>query len=108
MLQGEELLTFSMLGNLLKNAVEASPRQSRVTVKISAENDILITIHNFGVVPEEIQSRFFEKYATSGKESGTGIGTYSAKLMAEVQGGEIAFDSSGEEGTTITVRFPKR
>ena len=106
MMLGEELLTFSMLGNLLKNAVEASQRSDRVSVRVCCDNGIVISIHNYGEIPEAIRPRFFEKYVTAGKKSGTGLGTYSAKLMAEVQGGTISFDSTAEAGTTLTVRFP--
>lgn len=105
-MQGEELLTFSMLGNLVKNAVEASPKKGHVTVTVECGDEISISIHNEGLVPDNVREHFFDKYVTSGKASGTGIGTYSAKLMAEVQGGTIAFESSANAGTTLTVRFP--
>src|SRR5207245_2100229 len=47
----------------------------------------------------------FTKYATSGKGAGLGIGTYPARLMARVQGGDISLRTSEEEGTTITVQL---
>lgn len=103
---GEELLCFSMLGNLLKNAVEASPKNGKVTVTVSCDERVLITIHNEGLIPEAVRARFFDKYVSSNKVSGTGIGTYSAKLMAQVQGGTITFASTPGEGTTLAVRLP--
>ena len=66
-----------------------------------------ISIHNSQAVPESVRDRFFEKYSTSGKEKGTGLGTYSAKLMAETQGGAVSFVTSEEQGTTVTVYLPK-
>jgi two-component system sensor histidine kinase/response regulator len=54
-----------------------------------------------------MHSTFFEKYTTSGKKGGTGLGTYSAKLIAETQGGRISMDSSEEKGTTIKITFSK-
>ncbi len=100
---GEHLLCYSMFANLLKNAVEASPSGLPVTVFIEEKNVAIIRIHNHGVIPEEIRSKFFDKYITAGKVDGSGLGTYSAKLMAEVQGGSIQFDTSENTGTTITV-----
>ena len=38
--------------------------------------------------------------------TGTGLGTYSARLMAEVQRGRIGMETSDEQGTTITVQLP--
>jgi signal transduction histidine kinase len=65
-----------------------------------------IAIHNAGVVPEAVRDRFFEKYATSGKRSGTGLGTYSAQLIAKAHGGHIEFTTSEAEGTRVTVVLP--
>jgi signal transduction histidine kinase/CheY-like chemotaxis protein len=103
----EELLCYSLLANLIKNAVEASIEGSTVTITLRAgAADVVVDIHNAGVVPEGIRESFFEKYATAGKVEGTGLGTYSARLMARVQGGEIAMKSSVDEGTTLTVLLP--
>ncbi len=103
----EELLCYSMLANLIKNAIEASPDKEKVTISFSEESDeAVIRIHNKGAVPEDIRDRFFEKYVTSGKTTGTGLGTYSARLMAEIQKGRISMTASESEGTTVTVRFP--
>ncbi len=106
--QGEELLCYSMLANLLKNAAEASPEDGEITVALTHENETgAIRIHNRGAVPEDIRDRFFDKYVTSGKKLGTGLGTYSARLIAETQGGSIHLDTSDETGTTVTVRLPR-
>lgn len=106
---GEDLLCHSMLANLVKNAVEASPEKERITITITRKHGFcVIGVHNRGAVPEEIRERFFEKYATSGKSGGTGLGTYSAKLIAETHGGSIGFESSEENGTTVSVRLPLR
>lgn len=105
--RGEDLLYYSMLANLMKNAVEASPGGSQITVFLDKDGDVaIIRLHNSGTVPEEIRDRFFEKYATSGKKKGTGIGTYSAKLIAEAHNGEISMTTSETEGTTIMLRLP--
>lgn len=103
---GEELLTMSMLGNLIKNAIEASAEQEVVTVAVSYDDDALISIHNNGVIPPEMRDNFFEKYATVGKEQGTGLGTYSAKLIAKTQKGDISFTTDNEDGTRLTVSLP--
>lgn len=103
---GEELLCYSMLANLLLNAVEASPPGSVVRVELCDSGQAQVRIHNQGEVPEAMRARFFEKYATHGKHQGTGLGTYSARLIARVQGGELTMHSSAAEGTTLSVRLP--
>ncbi|MGE0085194.1 MAG: response regulator [Desulfococcaceae bacterium] len=104
--QGEELLCYSMLSNLIRNAFEASPEGERIRIELAREKDYaVIRIHNKGAVPPEIRDRFFDKYVTSGKKSGTGLGTYSARLIALTQGGSIDMDTSEEKGTILTVRL---
>ncbi|ETR72322.1 MAG: hypothetical protein OMM_07573, partial [Candidatus Magnetoglobus multicellularis str. Araruama] len=71
------------------------------------ENAFCISIHNKGAVPEAVRENFFEKYTTSGKPNGTGLGTYSAKLIAETLGGSITMASSEKLGTMITLSFPR-
>ena len=103
---GEELLCHSMLGNLVRNALEASPRGGTVRISLESGDPARIAVHNAGEVPAPVRERFFEKYATFGKERGTGLGTYSARLTAEVMGGRISFASSAAEGTTVAVEIP--
>lgn len=104
---GEELLCYSMLANLLKNAIEASPEQGCITVRLGKTAGMAsIAIHNQGAVPESIRERFFDKYVTCGKESGTGLGTYSALRIAETMGGNIMLDSNDPAATTIIIRLP--
>ncbi|MFH1915038.1 MAG: PAS domain-containing sensor histidine kinase [Pseudomonadota bacterium] len=103
----ERPLIYSMFSNLIKNAVEASEGRP-VTVDIQTGEECRISIANAGAVTVSMQTRFFEKYATEGKRGGTGLGTYSARLVAERHGGSIAMCSSPESGTTVTVRLPHR
>ncbi len=41
-----------------------------------------------------------------GQKTGTGLGTYSARLIAETQGGSIHMTTSEPNGTTITIELP--
>lgn len=104
--EAEEYLCYAMLSNLVKNAVEASPDGMEVQVLIRTGPTLRIEILNQGEIPLAIRDRFFSMYATSGKQGGTGLGAYSARLMARTMGGDITFDSSSEEGTRLTVTLP--
>lgn len=103
---GEEVLVRTLLSNLVKNAVEASPEGGRVAVKVHAERPVWIAITNAGAVPDAVRDRFFDKYVTSGKRGGTGLGTYSARLMAEAMGGTVELDTSAAGMTTVSVSLP--
>jgi two-component system, sensor histidine kinase and response regulator len=112
----EELLVYSVLANLLKNASEASPPGSVITCTLilpteepspsSQKNFILLELHNLGAVPKDIRKTFFEKYATSGKSDGTGLGTYSARLIARTLGGDLTMQTDDITGTTLSLSLP--
>ncbi len=104
---GEELLCYSMLSNLVKNAMEASPHGEQVSLYLDGlEEMAVITIHNQGTVPEEIRESFFDKLSTLGKKGGTGLGTYSALLIARTQKGDIHMETSEEAGTYVRIFLP--
>jgi PAS domain S-box-containing protein len=107
--QGEEIMCYNIFANLFKNAVEAAPAESVVTIRMERTETtglIMIAINNMGMVPEEIRDRFFEKYATAGKRGGTGLGTYSAQRLTETLGGRITMQTAPLAGTTVTVWLP--
>lgn len=126
MLSGEAILLESLFANLIQNAVDAAPEGTQITIAVrspkDASEDILdngselhqrthgamhvIGIHNFGAIPREIRDHFFDRYVTRGKEHGTGIGTYSAMLIAKTHGGTIRFTTSESEGTHLIVSLP--
>jgi CheY-like chemotaxis protein len=100
---GDAMLTYSLLNNLIKNACEAAPEHSRVIATLYADNPLRIEIVNKGVIPEAIRTRFFDKFVTDGKATGTGLGTYSARLLARAQHGEVVFAVDDDAQTTSLI-----
>lgn len=112
---GEKLYLDNLFANLLRNAIEASPEGSTVYLSIQPAGSGIsgkpeshqVVIHNESSVPEEIRDRLFDRYVTSGKPGGSGIGTYVARLIARVHGGDVSFDTSEEAGTSFYVVLPR-
>ncbi len=105
---GDAMLCYSLFQNLLKNACEAAPDATKVSIKLYDQSPLRIVIENKGAVPVDMRHRFFDKYATSGKTGGTGLGTYSAKLLTQAQLGSIELSVVDDTNTTaITVLLPK-
>lgn len=109
--KAEELLCYSILANLAMNALEASPDGGTVRVAIGPSPrprgmGVELSVHNAGAVPAAVRGNFFEKYSTHGKASGTGLGAYSARLMARVQGGELEMATHDADGTVLTLWLP--
>ena len=103
----DEILLRRVVGNLVKNALEASRRGE--TVRIGIENGhegALIFVNNTSVLGPEIRRQMFQRSFTT-KGNGRGIGTYSVKLFTEKYlGGKVWFESSEEAGTTFYLSIP--
>lgn len=103
--RGEEPLCYSIVANLVKNAIEASDPGEQVAITLRAGTPVALSVHNPAMVPPGIIDRFFDKYVTA-KSGGTGLGTYSARLMARAQNGELQLRTDPDAGTTLTLTLP--
>jgi signal transduction histidine kinase len=108
---GDALIFRRVLLNMMKNALEATPKGGHVSVGCERRKDakgdhILFWVHNRGVMAEDVQHRIFQR-SFSTKGEGRGIGTYSMKLfMVQYLKGDIWFVSNEEEGTLFYAALP--
>jgi two-component system sensor histidine kinase SenX3 len=101
------------VNNLLSNAVQYSPENSRVGVGVSSLNDrieIVITDQGPGMTVEESE-RVFERFyrtdqARSRSTGGTGLGLAIVKHIINNHGGDIKVWSKPGQGSTFTIRLP--
>jgi two-component system sensor histidine kinase/response regulator len=106
--RGDALLCYSLLNNLLKNACEAAPVGSRVRIALSDAQPLHISLENQPAVPEPFRAQFFDKYSSFGKAGGSGLGTYSAKLLAQAQHGSLQLDvDAAADLTRLHLRLPR-
>ncbi len=103
----DRTLLLRVLGNLIKNALEASPSGAEVRVSSRREGDrAVFTVHNLTAMPREIQLQVFQR-SFSTKGSDRGLGTYSIRLLSErYLKGKVSFTSSPEDGTVFTAVYP--
>ncbi|OEU67604.1 MAG: hypothetical protein BA863_00060 [Desulfovibrio sp. S3730MH75] len=105
-INGEMVLLRTMFRNLIKNGVEGSVKGGKVSISVeSGESFTTVSISNSLPVPVEVRDRFFNKYVTAGKEDGTGLGTYSANLIAKTHNASIHMETSDQDGTTVSAKF---
>lgn len=104
----DRTLLARILGNMVKNALEAVGPNEQVTLGCTAgDGRVEFSVHNPGEMPREVQLQVFQRsFSTKGR--GRGLGTYSIKLLAErYLAGKAWFTSSAEAGTTFHVSFPR-
>lgn len=103
-------LLMRVLGNMLKNALEATAKGHTVTLDCLDQGpDVMFVVHNPEVMPDEVQLQVFQRSFSTKGQPGRGIGTYSMKLFGEQYlGGKVEFVSRCPHGTTFTLTLPKR
>ncbi|MFO7594936.1 MAG: HAMP domain-containing sensor histidine kinase [Desulfocurvibacter africanus] len=105
---GNDTLFHAMLGNIVKNAVEASPEESGIGIAVeSSEEQVKVSVHNTGEIPQQVRGKLFKKYISYGKKEGSGLGVYNASLIARNFGGELGYESSAQGGTTAWILLPR-
>lgn len=98
----DPVLLRRILGNMTKNALEASESNGFVTLSAFQKGKkSIFSVHNNSYMEREVQLQVFNRsFSTKGK--GRGIGTYSIKLFSEKYlKGKVYFDSSRKKGTTF-------
>ncbi len=103
----EEDLFRSMLSNLILNALQASPEGGSISITLDGAEENAISICNTGEVPSEIREMFFDKYVSSKSSAGSGLGTYSARLIARTHGGDLVVDTETPGETCVSVILPQ-
>jgi signal transduction histidine kinase len=99
-------LFHSMLGNLVTNALEASPETGSVSIVLAKRDGLTVIIRNQGEVPLSMRETFFDKYSTSSPARGSGLGTYSARLIARTHGGDVTVETGNPGETSVIVTLP--
>lgn len=101
----------TILGNLVSNAIKATPRDGRVEVRATGEGgDAVLTVTDTGVgiAPEHIPYLFDRLFRVDssrvrGDDGGSGLGLSIVKRLAMLLGGRVTVQSQVGEGTTFTV-----
>jgi signal transduction histidine kinase len=100
-------LVSRVLVNMLKNALEATPRGETITAGCEEDGKHLrFWVRNPGRIPQDSQAQIFHRtFSTKGE--GRGLGTYSMKLFAEnYLEGRVGFITDETVGTEFFLRLP--
>jgi two-component system phosphate regulon sensor histidine kinase PhoR len=111
---GDEGKIQTVLENLLENAVNYSPKGSRVSVEVSdRDKEVVISVIDEGIgIPATQLERIFERFhrvnASDDQEQyGYGLGLYISKRLIEIQGGSIWAESEVGRGSRFSFSLPK-
>ena len=99
--------------NLIENAINYSPENTKVSVTSKIKDGIVeISVTDQGIgIPEEDLARIFERFyrvdpARSRQTGGTGLGLSIVKHVAAKHGGDVKVWSAENVGSTFTLMLP--
>ena len=110
---GVELLLDEIVYNLADNAIKYNRPGGEVVITTARiDGRIALQVRDTGIgIPEAHRGRVFERFyrvdkSHSKEVGGTGLGLSIVKHAAAYHDADVTIDSTEDEGTTVTVRFP--
>jgi len=106
--KGHEDRLERVIGHIVQNAIDATDKDGRVTLKVTAQGEdavIEVSDTGHGMTPEFVRDRLFKPFQTT-KPTGMGIGAYESLQYVQELGGRILVDSAPGEGTCVRVMLP--
>lgn len=99
-----------VISNLVTNAIDATPQNGAVNIRVARGTDhqgvITVSDNGSGIAPQNV-NKVFEPFFTTKKDVGTGLGLWVSKEIVEKLGGTIEATSPGEnQGATFLVSLP--
>jgi two-component system phosphate regulon sensor histidine kinase PhoR len=104
-----------VIENLLSNATKYTNKGGHITVTLeNKEKTAILKVKDTGVgISLAQEAKLFKKFSRldnplSSEAGGSGIGLYLLKQIIDLHGGTVTVKSKEGEGTTFTVRLPKK
>ena len=107
LMETDSVILGRVIGNMVKNALEASAPGETVTVSSETSGDrVWFRVHNAAYMSQNVQRQVFTR-SFSTKGGARGMGTYGMKLLTErYLQGSVGFVSNQDEGTTFFAHYP--
>jgi len=109
----EKILLEQALGNILKNAIEFSPKGGTITVKASESNtSVTIVVLDEGPgIPPHVSTKLFTRFFSVARpdtgDRGNGLGLRFVRKIMQLHGGEITLKNRLlQNGAEARLRFP--
>ncbi len=106
--RGHEERIERVLGHVVQNALDATPIDGRVTLRlqrVGSHAQVEVEDTGCGMTQEFIDQRLFKPFQTT-KAAGMGIGAYESYQYLQELGGKINVTSAPGRGTQVTILLP--
>jgi putative PEP-CTERM system histidine kinase len=98
-----------VIGHLIQNAIEATPKEGKVIIRIELQDDsviVEITDTGQGMSAEFMRDCLYKPFEST-KSAGMGIGVFESREYISELGGQLEVESSTSTGTTFRVILPQ-
>jgi signal transduction histidine kinase len=98
------------VGNVVRNAIEASPPGEKVRLSIVCDGDwveIRVDDHGPGISDDSGQSVFDAFYSTKTDRGGSGLGLSITRDMIGQLGGQVHLENRADGGARATIRLQR-
>jgi putative PEP-CTERM system histidine kinase len=99
----------SVLGHLIQNALDATPEDGRVSVRVHQDgSDALIDVEDSGcgMDADFVRNRLFRPFDTTKGMAGMGIGAFESREYLRILGGDLEVRSQPRRGARFRMRIP--
>jgi two-component system NarL family sensor kinase len=110
-IEGDDLQLKRVFMNLLSNAINHSPRGSKVEIILESkghEQQVLFLDNGLGISPEDLPKlfeRFYQGHHNR-QTKGSGLGLYLSRQIIEAHGGKIWAENRPSQGAIFGCRLP--
>lgn len=97
-----------VIGHIIQNAIEASPKDGKVAITIAKDGDcaaISVDDSGQGMSEEFIRDRLFKPFEST-KSAGMGIGVFESREYIHELGGQLTVVSHASIGTIFLMKLP--
>ncbi len=97
-----------VIGHLIQNAIEATPRDGKVSVGLERQADcavVTVSDNGAGMSEEFVREKLFKPFEST-KAGGMGIGVFESREYINELGGRLEVESRPSHGTTFRLVLP--
>lgn len=105
---------FQIIHNLVSNAIKFTPDQGQIDIIVEETKDsFIVRVRDNGIgIPAHLHQKLFERRTLAARnglknEASTGMGLSIVKILTELLGGRVSFESNENKGSVFSIELPK-
>jgi two-component system sensor histidine kinase CreC len=108
---GDRFLLTQLVDNILQNAIDFSLEDGLITIEISCEDRLVLTVRDCGIgIPDYATGKIFDRFYSlarpDSQKKSSGLGLCFVKQIADLHQGNITVENQQDAGVLVTVTLP--